>query len=213
MHPGRRLPTAAPAHDLRFRMPSRKEFSLIVSLAGLCSFGGSPAFVTASADDLRGIRHASRDPPLTAATAPDVGNPLWSMPLSALSATRERPIFSRSRRQPPAVIAMPSNPPPPAPVRLQDPAPPQLTLVGTVMGESKQIGVFIDQTTKIVVHLEAGENHEGWVLTRVSNIDVQLENGRHGATFPLRSALQGARSTGMPSSLAQTMPVAKHRKR
>ena len=108
---------------------------------------------------------------------------------------------------------MPSNPPPPAPVRLQDPAPPQLTLVGTVMGESKQIGVFLDQTTRIVVHLEAGENHEGWVLTRVSTIDVQLEKGRHAATFPLRSALQGEPSTGMRSSLAQTMPVARHRKR
>jgi hypothetical protein len=197
-------------------MPSRKEFSLIVSLAGLCSIGGSPAFVTACgyADDLRGLRHASRDPPLTAETAPNIDNPLWSVPLSALSATRERPIFSRSRRQPAAVIAVPSNPPPPAPVRPQDPAPPQLMLVGTVMGESKQIGVFLDQTTKIVVHLEAGENHEGWVLTRVSNIDVQLENGRHAATFPLRSsALQGAPSTGMRSSLAQTMPVARHRKR
>ena len=196
-------------------MPSRKEFSLIVSLAGLCSIGGSPAFVTAggSADDLRGIRHASRDPPLTAETAAIVDNPLWSVPLSVLSATRERPIFSPSRRQPAAVIAVPSNPPPPAPVRPQNPAPPQLVLVGTVIGESKQIGVFLDQTTRIVVHLEAGENHEGWVLTRVSNIDVQLENGRHGATFPLRSALQGEPSTGMPSSLAQTMPVAKHRKR
>ena len=34
------------------------------------------------------------------------GNPLWSIPLSALSATRERPIFSASRRPPqPAVVA------------------------------------------------------------------------------------------------------------
>lgn len=213
MRPGRRPPTEASAHDLRFRMPSRKEFFLIVSLACLCSIGGSPAFGAASADDLRGIRHASRDSPLTEEAAPNVGNPLRSVPLSALSATRERPIFSRSRRQPPAVIAVPSNPPPPELVRLQDPAPPQLVLVGTVMGESKQIGVFMSKTTKIVVHLEAGENHEGWVLTRVSNIDVQLENGRHTATFPLRSALQGGPSTGMPSSLAQTMPVAKHRKR
>src|SRR5690348_5378824 len=28
------------------------------------------------------------------------GNPLWSIPLSALAATRERPIFSASRRPP-----------------------------------------------------------------------------------------------------------------
>lgn len=40
--------------------------------------------------------------------APPGGNPLWGIPMDALSATRERPIFSASRRPP----APPSAPMP-----------------------------------------------------------------------------------------------------
>src|ERR1700731_1377944 len=37
---------------------------------------------------------------------PPGGNPLWGIPISALDATRERPIFSASRRPPmPLVVA------------------------------------------------------------------------------------------------------------
>src|SRR5262245_32324885 len=46
---------------------------------------------------------------------PPGGNPLWGIPMSTLSVTRERPIFSVTRR-PPA-------PPPPKPL-VEAPAPP-----------------------------------------------------------------------------------------
>src|SRR3954467_6929548 len=58
---------------------------------------------------------------LTAAGAPvqPMGNPLWGISLNALTATRERPIFSPSRRPPaptpPAlVVAAPLLPLPPS---------------------------------------------------------------------------------------------------
>src|SRR5260370_29047492 len=35
------------------------------------------------------------------------GNPLWSVPLSVLTATQERPIFSASRRPPPRAVVAP----------------------------------------------------------------------------------------------------------
>src|SRR5262245_5386505 len=35
------------------------------------------------------------------------GNPLWAIPLSALSATRDRPLFTPSRRAPAPVVAGP----------------------------------------------------------------------------------------------------------
>src|SRR5476649_297820 len=38
---------------------------------------------------------------------PVSGNPLWSVPLSVLTATQERPIFSASRRPPPRAVAGP----------------------------------------------------------------------------------------------------------
>ena len=44
------------------------------------------------------------------------GNPLQAVPLSALAATRERPLFSASRRAPAAPVAIaPQAPPPPPP--------------------------------------------------------------------------------------------------
>src|ERR1700704_3128577 len=51
---------------------------------------------------------------------PPGGNPLWGIPISALDATRERPVFSASRRPPmPPVVAerVVAPPPPPKPSR------------------------------------------------------------------------------------------------
>src|SRR5438874_11252103 len=64
------------------------------------------------------------------------GNPLWAIPLSALTATRERPLFLPSRRAPaPAVAGAPvvAAPPPPPPQQQQEQPP--LTLVGAIASE------------------------------------------------------------------------------
>src|SRR6202166_3007590 len=71
------------------------------------------------------------------------GNPLWAIPLSVLTATQERPIFSASRRPPQRAVAAPvdqvSAPPP------QKAAAPEhlsLALIGAVVGASDAIAVF-----------------------------------------------------------------------
>src|SRR5258708_33146709 len=46
---------------------------------------------------------AARDVPAVT-EAGSTGNPLWAVPLDALSMTRERPLFSPSRRPPPPVV-------------------------------------------------------------------------------------------------------------
>jgi hypothetical protein len=56
-------------------------------------------------------------------------NPLAAQPLEAMSATRDRPLFSPTRRPPPPppqIVAAPPPPPPP-------PEPPSVLLVGVVM--------------------------------------------------------------------------------
>jgi hypothetical protein len=102
------------------------------------------------------------------------GNPLWALPLEQLSITRERPIFSPSRRPPP---------PPPtyvAPVAVRQPAKPpeperpEVSLIGTVIGTDVQIGVFLEKATQNVVRLRLGEEHQGWVLRLVKARDVTL---------------------------------------
>src|ERR1700736_2657436 len=49
------------------------------------------------------LARPGREPSRTLPT----GNPLWSVPLSALSATQERPIFSASRRPPQRAVVAP----------------------------------------------------------------------------------------------------------
>jgi general secretion pathway protein N len=117
-----------------------------------------------------------RESPETA-KLPLSGNPLWSVPLSVLTVTRERPLFSASRRPPPRAIAVApipqSVPAPPA-----TPAPPEvphLSLVGTVGNGDQSIAVFVDQSSPNVVRIKVGEAHLGWVLRVVRGRETALE--------------------------------------
>lgn len=115
------------------------------------------------------------------------GNPLWSVPLSALTATEERPIFSASRRPPPrAVATMPveesSAPPPPK----QTDAPPPLVLVGAVVGEGDAIAILLDRTDQKVIRLRQGESRAGWSLSAVQPREVTLKQGDRSEVLALQ---------------------------
>ena len=75
------------------------------------------------------------------------GNPLWAIPLSSLSATRERPLFTPSRRPPAAAIAGPPRVDPVAATPPTEPERPRLMLVGAIVGDQGGIAIFVDQTT------------------------------------------------------------------
>ena len=93
-------------------------------------------------------------------------NPLWEIPLEILSGTRERPMFSSSRRPPPVAVAQVAvAKPPPKPA--QEERPPQLSLVGTVTGGDRSFGIFVDQTSKAALRLRLGEEYQGWRLRAV----------------------------------------------
>src|SRR3954468_3624219 len=103
------------------------------------------------------------------AKPPVSGNPLWSVPLSVLTVTQERPIFSASRRPPPRAVAGPRIEPVIVPV-VQKPAEvehPPLALIGAVVGDSDAIAVFLDRTNQGIVRLRAGDSHAGWLLSSV----------------------------------------------
>jgi hypothetical protein len=114
------------------------------------------------------------------------GNPLWQIPLKELAATRERPIFSSSRRPPaagPTLDVLPSLPAKPA-----EPERPQLSLVGTIAGDKKGFGIFLDHSANTVLRLKTGEEHKGWVLREVRSRKIVLEKGNETAilTLPVR---------------------------
>jgi hypothetical protein len=135
------------------------------------------------------------------------GNPLWSVPLGTLTATRERPLFSPSRRPPPApvlvsapVAAPPPPPPPPAPER------PNLSLIGTVRGETGGIAVFLDPTTQATVRLHTGQSHRGWILHSVDRRAAELHKGDRTETIGLWAPV-AQQTAALPAPVAQQLPA------
>jgi len=140
---------------------------------------------------------ATGTPPETATAPMPTGNPLWAVPLGSLSITRARPLFSPSRRPPaPAVIAVPAAPPPPP--KPAEPDHPLLALVGTIVGNPKNIGVFADPIAKKFIHLTIGQDHAGWVLRAVDSREATFEKDQHKSTITLPSR-------NAPSQVAPTV--------
>lgn len=125
-------------------------------------------------------------PPAGARPDAPRGNPLWAIPLATLSATRERPIFSPSRRPPPAAedTAAEDAEPDAAPTEAASTAP-NLTLVGTIAGAEEGFGIFLEGETQEVLRLRTGETHEGWVLKSVKAREATLSHGENTVTLSL----------------------------
>jgi general secretion pathway protein N len=119
------------------------------------------------------------------AAAEKTGNPLWNIPVSSLSATRDRPIFSPSRRPPPPILNVSTQRP--RPVSSGTPNRPSLSLVGIIAGESDSIAIFLDEQTKTVIRLRAGESHSGWALQLVQAKQAVLSRGHQSTTLTLPS--------------------------
>ena len=114
------------------------------------------------------------------------GNPLWTIPLASLHITRERPLFSASRRPPAPIVAETpkvSNPIPPQPPT--EPEKPQVTLVGIVQGPSVEMGVFVDETDKSLVRLRVGQSVRGWTVDGVDERAATLEKAEHQVKLEL----------------------------
>jgi len=142
---------------------------------------------------------AAAEPPVPA------GNPLWKLPVTELSITRERPIFSASRRPPttPTYVA-------PVPVRQPVKPPeverPAISLVGTVIGTDVRIGVFLETATSNVVRLRVGEDHQGWMLRLLTAGEVTLVKDS-GLAVVLNLPPPGGASDGLPRVAAATIPI------
>jgi general secretion pathway protein N len=116
------------------------------------------------------------------------GNPLWGIPLRALSATRERPLFSASRRPPvPVIAAAPASEPTAMPMAVKPaaPEPPPLILVGTVVSAEKRVAVLFNRTTRQVKQVREGEEESGWRVRLVSPRSAVVEKDTRSVTLDL----------------------------
>jgi len=135
------------------------------------------------------------------------GNPLWAIPISKLSATRDRPLFSASRRpRTPTVAAAPVSPPVAVakPVVLELPP---FTLIGTIIGENSRIAIFFDQTSKISTGVREGERTSGWTLRSVESRSAVLEGSNRLVTLDLPEPAAEGTSLADGSSAAEDSPT------
>ena len=123
---------------------------------------------------------ALHPPPEPAGTA----NPLQAISLSKLSATRDRPLFSVSRRPPPPLLVS-APPPPPATDKPAAPEAPPFTLVGTIIGEADRIGIFVNDASKVATRIRLGEQASGWTLRSVDPRSAVLEGEGRMVTLDL----------------------------
>ncbi|MFS8039551.1 hypothetical protein ACI7BZ_21835 [Xanthobacter sp. AM11] len=131
------------------------------------------------------------------------GNPVRTVPLERLAATRARPLFTPSRR-PPSPPLKASPPAPAASATATAPDPPRVALIGTVVGVSDAYGIFRIEATGSVVRLRTGESYNGWVLRSVRRRDAELEKDHGTEVLVLSARGQGS---GAIVSVGRSVPV------
>jgi general secretion pathway protein N len=139
----------------------------------------------------------------------EAGNPLWTIPLNALGATRERPLFAPSRRPAmhalPAVIANVPPPPPPA----AEPEQLGLRLLGTIAGRDDGIAICLNLATSEVVRVRTGESFEGWNLRTVRGREATFEKASRQEVLALPSPDDPRQPIAAPpqNADARTLPL------
>ena len=100
-------------------------------------------------------------------------NPLAAQPLDLFSNTRDRPLFSPTRRPPPL-------PPPPVP-------PPNVVLLGVVTDVNGARAVVGSGGPDKIIRARLGEEIEGWQVTQIEPRRVVLSHDARSVTFALFS--------------------------
>lgn len=190
-----------------FGMPQASMQALAGPTAGKpTEYTGNSTLVEPVAQPLRPVNSIARE-------QVSIGNPLWEVPLTTLSATRDRPIFSPSRRPPPPPVVSarsPPTPPPPSPVeRPAEPDRLRLFLVGTVVAadETEGIGVFLDPATSHLVRIRTNEGHAGWILRSVQRREAIFERNDQKVTLALPARAQSAGASEQPN-VTSAQPIA-----
>jgi hypothetical protein len=163
--------------------------ALTILAATIATMGILPAGADSTDKDTNSTgseidRAASRAPKASANPGGPVANPVLAIPLSQLSMTRDRPIFSPSRR-PPAPAALPVIAKPVEPAKPMQPETPPFILVGTVAGEDSGIAVFVEQSGENSIRLRLNESHQGWTLQSIQGREVTLLKGQKSSLLAL----------------------------
>jgi hypothetical protein len=114
-------------------------------------------------------------------TGSTLESPLAGQPLDRLSATRERPLFSPTRRPPPPLDLAVSGPePPPLPL-----PPPTVALLGVVMDGGEARAIVRTSAAADVVRVRVGDDIGGWKVAQIEVTRLVLSVDDRVATFAM----------------------------
>ncbi|MFD1702465.1 hypothetical protein ACFSCV_05535 [Methylopila henanensis] len=119
--------------------------------------------------------------------APSGLNPLQSLDAASLTGFRDRPLFTPSRRPPPA----PATDEAPAPLEeaaAPEPPPavqPSLRLTGVIEGPDESVAVIEELDSKQVSQLRLGDMLDGWLVTAIDPAALRLTLGEREEEYRL----------------------------
>jgi type II secretory pathway component PulC len=109
-------------------------------------------------------------------------NPLAAPSLDRLSATRERPLFTPSRR------AAPPPPPVASPAPIESVAAlPQIALVGVVISVQGPRAVINDMALNKIVRVRIGDEIDGWIVRQIEERLLVLSRDGRSTSYKLFS--------------------------
>lgn len=150
------------------------------------------------------LSHAQEAEP---AAAPVNPNPLSSLSLESLSATRALPLFTPSRTAPSEEAPVEEiTAPPPEPVVEPEQPPPSLQLVGIVLTDDEKVALLLDTGSNEVHRLASGEEYEGWAMTIVDARSVEFRSGERVEGLKMFETFPPPPMMGMSEDMLQGMP-------
>jgi general secretion pathway protein N len=171
------------------RPPSRAPWRLLFVIAAIALHGSTAGAPTESADSVGNASVRIMPNPAIDTVMPTVsGNQIAEIPLNRLSDTRNRPLFSPSRRPP-----VPPAPPATAvrveraPEPLALPSPPGLALFGIVVGAQGARAFIATGAANRIIAVRTGDDVSGWTVTAITQRDLVLSRAEQSKTFTLFS--------------------------
>jgi general secretion pathway protein N len=166
----------------------RASWRLLLVVAAVALHGSTACAQLASADPagnalVRATPDAAMDIEMPALS----DNPVVEVPLDRLSDTRDRPVFSPSRRPraPPAPAAAARVERAPKPLPL--PSPPAVALFGIVVGPEGARAYIATGAAERIIGVRAGDDVSGWTVTAITQGNLVLSRAERSATFTLFS--------------------------
>jgi general secretion pathway protein N len=144
------------------------------------------------------VARVARDASTLPRPHPGQSNPLRAIPLESLHETRDRPLFSATRRQPPPVVAeTPKVKEPASAPQPSAPEKPQVTLIGVVHGPGLDLAVLVDETHRSLARLRLGQTIHGWTMHSLGERTATLEKAEQQVKLelPARNDETAARAT------------------